>query len=50
MGILRLSALYITQSKDVWPPSESIQEGKIITEEKLVALYYRQMKGVKDSC
>lgn len=48
MGILRLSAPYSTQSKDIWPPSESIQEGKINTEGKLVALYYRQMIGVKD--
>lgn len=38
-----------TQSRDVWPPSESIQEGKINTEEKLFALYYRQMRGIKDS-
>lgn len=29
MGILRLSAPHSTQSEDVWPPSESIPEGKI---------------------
>lgn len=56
MGILRLSAPHSTQSEDVWPPSESIPEGKInYTGGGKVALYYgwwredRQMGSVKET-